>query len=1055
MNVSGFCIRHPVATILMSMTLILGGLFAYKFLPVAALPRAEFPVVNVSAQLPGASPDTMATSVATPLIKQFATIAGIDSISTTNSQGSTSIAIQFVLTRNIDAAAADVQAAITRAQKQLPDEMTNPPSYRKVNPADAPIILLALASNVVPLPQLDAFAQQVISPALSTVDGVAQVQIFGSQKYAVRIQIDPTALAARGIGVDELQAAITAANDNAPVGTVQNTAQQLTIQARTQLFDAAQFAKVIIATRNGKPVRLGDVTKVIDSVENNQTASTYDGTPAIVLAVQRQPDANTVDVVDRVKSMLPSFQEQLPAAATIQRLNDRSTSIRAAVEDVQFTLGLTIILVVMVIFVFLRRLAATLIPAVAVPISIMATLGAMYLFGFSIDNISLLGLTLSVGLVVDDAIVMLENIVRHMEEDGLSAFDAAVKGSGEIGFTILSISISLVAVFIPVLLMGGVIGRIFNEFAVVVVVAILASAFVSLTLTPMLCSRLLSSADVHHHGKPETGINGWLERGFDKLVDWYDAGLKLCLRFQPVILLVFFATVGGTIWMLNTTPKGFFPQEDIGQLQVSTEARQDISFPAMQVLQKQVADTFSKSPYVAHVASSTGNSNVSAGGLNAGRLFVELKPRDQRPALQPMLADLRRELAQIPGINTYMTPVQNLNIGARSSKSQYQLVVQGLDQGLMNDWATRLADAMSQDRAHFVDVTTDLQNNALEATLVIDRDKANQLGISADVLRSTLYSGFGARQVSTIYKTGDNYAVIVEFDPNLNWSADKLDSMRVRSGNGTLIPLSSVAHVERTAGQLTVNQLGQLPAVTISYNLPAGVALGDSVTRINELKQEIKLPATLSTTLAGTAKTFQDSLANQGLLILGAIVTIYIVLGILYESFIHPLTILTGLPAAAMGALGAIRLFGLDLSVIAIIGLLMLIGIVKKNAIMMIDVALVLQRDGKPPEEAIHEACLMRFRPILMTTLAAMMGTLPIAIGAGASAELRQPLGIAVVGGLVISQVLTLFITPVLYLYMERLSQALLGLGKLFKRKPPAANDDDKGHQHELPLAAE
>ncbi len=1036
MNVSAFCIRHPVATILMSVSLVLAGLFAWRFLPVAALPRAEFPVVNVSAQLPGASPDTMATSVATPLVKQFGTIAGIDSISTTNSQGATSIAIQFVLNRNIDAAAADVQAAITRTQRQLPIEMTTPPSYRKVNPADAPIILMALKSDVIPLSQLDAFAQQVISPALSTVDGVAQVLIWGSQKYAVRIQFDPTALAARGIGLDELQLAITATNANTPVGTIQNSAQQLTIQAKTQLADAAQFANVIITTRSGKPVRLGDVAKVIDSVENTQTRSTYDGTPAIVLAVQRQPDANTVEVVDRVKAMIPAFEDQLPAAASLALLNDRSTSIRQAVEDVQFTLLLTIALVVMVIFVFLRRVAATFIPAVAVPISIIATLAAMYLLNFSIDNISLLGLTLSVGLVVDDAIVMLENIVRHMEEDGLSAFDASLKGAGEIGFTIISISLSLVAVFIPVLLMGGVIGRIFNEFAVVVTVSILASAFVSLTLTPMLCSRLLSGYSEHHK---ENALGRWLEKGFDKLLAGYDAGVTFCLRFQPLMLIAFFLTMAGSVWLLQTTPKGFFPQEDIGQLQVATEARQDISFDAMQKLQAEVAEIFRKSPYVAHVASTVGG-NGGGSALNAGRLFVELKPLDERPKIEAVLASLRRDLAQVAGISTYMTPVQNLRIGARSSKSQYQLVVQGLDQQQMNGWAVRLADAMTRDRSTFVDVTTDLQDNALQATVVVDRDKANALGIGSDILRSTLYSGFGVRQVSTIYTAGDSYNVVVEFNPNEHWTPERLNAIRVRTKSGTLVPLGAIARIERTAGQLTVNQLGQLPAVTISYNLPAGVALGESVNRIAAIKDELGLPKSISTTLAGTAKTFQDSLANQGLLIAGAILTIYIVLGILYESFIHPLTILTGLPSAAVGALGALRLFDLELSVIAIIGLLMLIGIVKKNAIMMIDVALVLRREGKSAQEAIHQACIMRFRPILMTTLAALMGTLPIALGAGASAELRQPLGIAVVGGLMISQVLTLFITPVLFLYMDRLSEGLVKLGGWFrgsKQEPP------------------
>lgn len=1021
MNISSFCIRHPVATILMSVALVMAGTFAYRVLPVAALPRAEFPVVNVSAQLPGASPDTMATSVATPLIKQFATIAGIDSISTTNSLGATSIAIQFVLSRNIDAAAADVQAAITRAQRQLPQEMTTPPSYRKVNPADAPIILMALKSDVIPLSQLDAFAQQVISPALSTVDGVAQVLIYGSQKYAVRIQIDPAALASRGIGVDELQSAITASNANTPVGTLQSSNQQLTIQARTQLADAKQFANVIIATRNGRPVRLGDVAKVIDSVENAQTSSAYDGVPAIVLAVQRQPDANTVEVVDRVQAMLPAFNEQMPASASISLLNDRSASIRAAVEDVQFTLALTIGLVVMVIFVFLRRLAATFIPAIAVPISIVATLAAMYLFGFAIDNISLLGLTLSVGLVVDDAIVMLENIVRHMEEDGLSAYDAALKGSSEIGFTIISISLSLVAVFIPVLLMGGVIGRIFNEFAVVVTVSILASAFVSLTLTPMLCARLLTGYGADHK---ENAAGQALERGFSALVAGYDRTLSACLKVQPLMLLCFFATLAGSFWLVQTAPKGFFPQEDIGQLQVSTEARQDISFSAMKDLQSQVAQVFRRSPYVAHVVQSVGGSGPASAALNAGRLFVELKPRDQRPPMATVLASLRRELGQVAGITAYMTPVQNLNIGARASKSQYQLVVQGLDQALMNTWAVKLADALGQDHEHFIDVTSDLQNSASEATLVIDRDKANQLRIGADVLRSTLYSGFGVRQVSTIYTAGDSYQVVVEFDPSRGWTPEKLDQIRIRAGSGQLVPLGAFATVKRTVGQLTVNQLGQIPAVTISYNLPAGMALGASAARIDEIKSTIGFPVALSTTPQGTAKIFQDSLGNQGWLIAGAILTIYIVLGILYESFIHPLTILTGLPSAAIGALGALRLFNLDLSVIALIGLLMLIGIVKKNAIMMIDVALVLQREGASAQEAIHRACVMRFRPILMTTLAALMGTLPIALGAGASAELRQPLGIAVVGGLLISQVLTLYITPVLFLYLDRLGKA-------------------------------
>ena len=1023
--ISEFCIRRPVATLLMSMALILGGLFAYKFLPVAALPSAEFPTVNVSASLPGASPNSMMTSVAVPLIKQIATIAGVDSISTSNSLGSTSIAVQFVLNRDIDAAAADVQAAIARTQRQLPPEMTSPPSYRKVNPADAPILLMALASDTVPLTQLDAIAENVISPSLSTIDGVAQVMVWGQKKYAVRIQIDPTALAARGISIDQLQSAVQSANSNAPVGVLQNSKQQLTITTNTQLQDAAAFSNIIIATKNGNPVRLGDVTRVIDSVQSTTTASWFDNTRAIVLAVQRQPDANTVDVVDRVKAMLPSFESQMPAAASINLMNDRSTSIRAAVVDVQFTLLLTIALVVLVIFVFLRRVTATIIPAVAVPISPIATLGVMFLLGFSIDNISLMGLTLAVGLVVDDAIVMLENIYRHMEEDGLPAYQAALKGSREIGFTIVSISISLVAVFIPVLLMGGVIGRIFNEFAVVVTVAILASMFVSLTLTPMLCSRLLSLPK--RHGKGEHGP----EHERDWLVRSYDVVLSFCLRHHFMVFLVFIGTAILSVWLFTISPKGFLPQEDIDQISVTTRARQDISFDAMVKLQGQVANVFQTSPYVAHVTSSVGS---NSGALNQASLYVQLKPKAQRPDMATVISSLRRQLAGVAGIDTYMQPVQNLRLGARSSASSYQLVVQALSTSDTNLWAQKLTDAMVADRATFTDVTNDLQNNALQASLIVDRDKAATLGVDTNTLLNSLYGGFGTDQVTTIFGAADSYQVITELDPKIDWSPERMLSIQFRTSSGSLVPLGAFARVDRTAGPLTINQLGQLPAVTVSYNLPDGVALGDTVNRIEQIKAQIGVPKTVSTTFAGTAKTFQDSLANQGLLIAGAILTIYIVLGMLYESFIHPLTILTSLPSALLGAMLSLRLAGMDFSVIAVIGLLMLIGIVKKNGIMMIDVALVLRREGRTPLDAILKASVMRFRPIMMTTLAALMGTLPIAIGHGASAELRQPLGIAVVGGLMVSQVLTLFVTPVIYLYMEWLSEWLLSFGS--KRKP-------------------
>jgi hydrophobic/amphiphilic exporter-1 (mainly G- bacteria), HAE1 family len=1024
MNVSEFCIRRPVATLLMSMALIVGGLFAFGLLPVAALPRTDFPTINVSAELSGASPDTMAKSVATPLIKQFTTIEGINTISASSSQGDTSIVLEFDLDRDIDAAAADVQSAISRVQRRLPEDMTEAPSYRKVNPADQPILLVSLRSDVMALSQLDDFAQQVMSPRLSTLSGVAQVSIFGSQKYAVRIQVDPNALASRDIGIDELQDAVDLANTITPVGVIKNPNQNLTIQAETQLNNADQFADLIIATRQNRPVRLRDVAKVIDSVENNQTASWTQGSRSIVLAIQRQPDANTVEVIDRVKAMLPQFREELPPTVSLDLRLDRSVPIREAVHDVEMTLLLTIALVTLVIFLFLRRLTATIIATTAVPISLVATIGGMYLLDFSIDNISLLALTLAVGLVVDDAIVMLENIVRHIEE-GMQPFEAALKGSREIGFTIISITVSLVAVFIPVLLMGGVVGRVFHEFAVVVTMAIAASAFVSLTLTPMLCARLLKP---QRHGPTRVGLlDRVLEGGFNAMLAVYDSILKFCLRFKPLMLLVFLATVAATIWLYLAIPKGFFPQEDTGQLSVSTEAREDISFSAMAALQQQVADVFQRSPHVKSVASVVGSGGNSA---NSGRLFVELKPKSERPALQVVLSDLRRELSSIAGISAFMSPVQNLRLGARSSRSQYQYVLQAVDKTSLFAWSDKMAAAMDSD-PHFADISSDLEDSAQQVSLIVDRDKANALGISTNQLRSTLYSGFGTRQVSTIYETGDNYSVLLELDPAIAWSPDLLDTVYVRSASDALVPIGAFAEVRRSVGELSINQLGQLPAVTISFNLPPGVSLGQAVARAEALRAQLGLPDTITSTFSGTAQEFQDALDNMGLLILAAVLTIYIVLGILYESFVHPFTILTGLPSAAIGAFIALDLAALDLSVVAVIGILMLIGIVKKNAIMMIDVALTLQREGMEPAAAIYRACVLRFRPIMMTTFAAIMGALPIALGAGASAELRQPLGIAVVGGLVVSQVLTLFITPVLYLYMEQLSQALRGLRKI------------------------